>query len=282
MKRSTIWISGLAILAWMLVTIAGCTSKPGASAQEDKTVASGSETKSHEHQGEGPHHGILVEWGQDEYHAEFTVDHLNRQAVVYVLDGQAQGAAAVEPDKISDVTVNLANVSPPLTLELKHDPKKSDGKGIAFTARHDQLAKIRTFTGSVSALIAGKPFAGDFQEKAHDPKESHDGMPEGVVGDRERNLYLSPGGLYTADDIKANGNTVPSEKFKGAVWAHDDDLKVGDKICPITNNKAEEQCTWVVGGKKYKFCCPPCLDKFMMWAKNNPEKVKDPDDYVKK
>jgi YHS domain-containing protein len=47
-------------------------------------------------------------------------------------------------------------------------------------------------------------------------------------------------------------------------------------------NKSEAECSWIVSGKKYEFCCPPCLDKFMMWAKTKPEKVKDPGEYVKR
>ena len=74
-------------------------------------------------------------------------------------------------------------------------------------------------------------------------------------------------------DIKANGNTVPEEKFKGKTWEHADDLKVGDKTCPVTKNKAETECAWVVQGQTYEFCCPPCLDKFIGWAHHQPEKI---------
>ena len=53
-----------------------------------------------------------------------------------------------------------------------------------------------------------------------------------------------------------------------------------DKICPVTKNKAEAECAWVVQGQRYEFCCPPCLDKFMRWAHNEPEKVKNANEYV--
>jgi hypothetical protein len=180
------------------------------------------------------------------------------------------------------VVVNISNVQPPLTLNLKRDAKKSDSKNMAFSAKDKLLAKEMAYKGSFSAVIEGKPYAGDFEEKPHNPQEAHAAMPAGVVGDREKKLFLEPGGLYTAEDIKANGNTVPSVKFQGAAWAHDDDLKLGDKVCPVTKNKSEAECNWIIGGKKYEFCCPPCLDKFMTWAKTKPENVKDPGEYVKK
>jgi hypothetical protein len=48
----------------------------------------------------------------------------------------------------------------------------------------------------------------------------------------------------------------------------------------VTSNKAEAACVWVVSGKKYLFCCNPCIDKFVKWAKDTPEKIKDPSAYV--
>ena len=32
-----------------------------------------------------------------------------------------------------------------------------------------------------------------------------------------------------------------------------------------------------VNGKRYEFCCTPCLDKFVKWAKEKPDKIKDID-----
>ena len=39
--------------------------------------------------------------------------------------------------------------------------------------------------------------------------------------------------------------------------------------------------TWIVGGKPYEFCCPPCVDEFLKTAKQNPTALKNPDEYVK-
>ena len=37
-----------------------------------------------------PHGGPLAEWGEDEYHAEFTVDHKEKKAGVYIYAGDAK------------------------------------------------------------------------------------------------------------------------------------------------------------------------------------------------
>jgi hypothetical protein len=127
--------------------------------------------------------------------------------------------------------------------------------------------------------IAGERFRVGFSSATHD---GHAGMPTGVArgSAKERELYLTPGGIYTADDVQANGQTVPSIKFAGVSWPHDDDLRAGDKLCPVTSNKADARCSWVVNGETYEFCCPPCLDKFVGWAKTRPEKIRKPQAYV--
>jgi YHS domain-containing protein len=109
-----------------------------------------------------------------------------------------------------------------------------------------------------------------------------EGMPAVMADDEARALYLTPGGIYTEADIAANGNQTGNQKFRGFVPKHDLKPKVGDKICPITLTKANPQCSWIVGGKTYEFCCPPCVEEFVKLAKEQPEEVKEPADYVKR
>ncbi len=105
--------------------------------------------------------------------------------------------------------------------------------------------------------------------------------PSGIDDEAERNLYLQPGGAYTLADIEANGKQTATQKFKSFVPKHDLKPKVGDKICPITLTKSNPKCTWVVGGKEYQFCCPPCVEEFVKLAKEKPLEIKDPDSYLK-
>jgi YHS domain-containing protein len=93
---------------------------------------------------------------------------------------------------------------------------------------------------------------------------------------------LTAGGKYTVADIQANGNMTASQKFKGFRAQHDLSPKQGDKICPVTLTKANDKCSWIVGGKTYEFCCPPCVDEFVKMAKQNPDDLKEPHAYVKR
>ncbi len=105
-------------------------------------------------------------------------------------------------------------------------------------------------------------------------------MPEKVVDSAEVELYLTAGGAYTNADIVANGNQTASEKFKSFQAKHDFSPKVGDAICPITRTKANPACGWIIGGKEYLFCCPPCIDEFLVVAKSNPTSIENPSYYV--
>ena len=130
-------------------------------------------------------------------------------------------------------------------------------------------------------VIAGERFRLGFSTE---PATDHnsEGMPTKVADEQERELYLTPGGLYTQEDIAANGSVTVSQKFKGVMAAHDLHPKEGDMLCPITFTKANPKFTWIVGGKPYQFCCPPCVDEFVATAKREPTAIKDPDDYIKR
>jgi roadblock/LC7 domain-containing protein len=97
----------------------------------------------------------------------------------------------------------------------------------------------------------------------------------------ERDVFLTPGGLYTKADIKANGNKTVSQKYPDFMAAHDAMPKPGERLCPISKTKANPKLTWIVGGKKYTFCCPPCVTEFVKQAKTNPKSIQAPEAYVK-
>ena len=63
---------------------------------------------------------------------------------------------------------------------------------------------------------------------------------------------------------------------------HDLRPKSGDKICPITLTKANAKFSWVIDGKTYEFCCPPCVDEFVALAKEKPDEIEAPEFYRKK
>jgi hypothetical protein len=123
--------------------------------------------KVEEHHGneEGPHHGPIAEWGDCEYELEFTVDHKTQEATVYVFAGHKLKPA---PIKLTAVTLTLKQ-TPPVTIELTAKPQDGDPAGTAsrFVGKHAALAAEKHFAGTLSAVLDGKPYAGDFKEGDH-------------------------------------------------------------------------------------------------------------------
>lgn len=165
----------------------------------------------------------------------------------------------------------------PVTREVASDSFTRDFKGqlvgfhdAASATIWDGLTDEQRLSKFVAALAAAVP--GD-----HDA-----GMPAGLEDAEARALYLTAGGKYTEADIKANGSVTADAKYKGVMSKHDFKPKVGDAICPITLTKVNPKFTWVIGGKTYQFCCPPCIDEFVLLAKESPDEIKDPSFYVKK
>ena len=138
--------------------------------------------------------------------------------------------------------------------------------------------------GRVELIVPAMNFGGErhwFAVKS-EGEWHRDPMPEKVSAVEERRLYLTPGGEYTEADIKANGGVTASEKFKGLKAEHDAKPKPGDRICPVSRSKANPKFAWVIGGKEYLFCCPPCVDEFVRLAKEQPDRIKTPDAYWKR
>ncbi|HEX8875476.1 MAG TPA: heavy metal-binding domain-containing protein [Phycisphaerales bacterium] len=173
-----------------------------------------------------------------------------------------------------------ANTVCPITADAADAKITRDFKGqaVAFhdpasAAAWEKLSETEKMSKFVAAIAASSAKGG------HDGDDS---MPTGVSADDERALYLTPGGVYTEADIKANGSVTAGDKYKGKMAKHDMKPKAGDKVCPITMTKANPKFTWIIGGKTYEFCCPPCIDEYVLLAKTSPKEVLDPSEYIKK
>jgi hypothetical protein len=105
-------------------------------------------------------------------------------------------------------------------------------------------------------------------------------MPSQVIEAEEQDLFRSPGGIYSLADIASNGELLPSQRYAKLQTSHDYSPRTGETICPITRTKANRECTWIVGGRSYEFCCPPCISEFVRQAKEQPGNILSPQEYV--
>jgi hypothetical protein len=236
------------------------------------------ETAWHRHD-PGMHGGTIVAVGHEHYHVEALVAE-GGMLKLFTL-GQDQSRVITVPAQPLTAYVRTAQqtAAAPMTLTPTRQPSDPAGQTSAFEGSlpaHVQSGHLMVVVPSLT--IGDRRYRLGFSiEGGHELQ-----MPVKVTDQAERDLYLTAQGKLTADDIRANGSQTASQKYSSFRSTHDAHPAAGDAICPITGTKANPTCTWVIGGQKYLFCCPPCIDEFVKLAKQHPEKVRRAADYVQK
>ncbi|QDV56835.1 hypothetical protein [Rosistilla oblonga] len=172
--KFTNWILS-ALLATGALGLTGC--KPADTATGDATSAAESAADDHGHDhsgtdhseaghghGVGPHDGTIADWGGGKFHVEFTVDHNKTEATVYVLGGDEKTAAPIAAESIE-----LTIIDPEMQVTLKPSPQESDPDGTAsrFVGTHEKLGVVQEYAGTMTGVIDGTPYTGEFKEEAH-------------------------------------------------------------------------------------------------------------------
>ena len=226
----------------------------------------------------GAHGGIVIPIGSDSYHAEAVIEK-DGQFRLLMLGADETRIQEVDVQAVM-AYIKAAGETDATPIEMKAVPQDGDASG-----------KTSQFVGQLPESVIGKAIdvtipnlrigAERFRVGFTTAVQQHDsGMPAAVSGAEEQKLYFTPGGKYTQADIDANGKLSAGAKYRGFMSKHDMSPKPGDIICPVTFTKANPKIEWQVDGKKYLFCCPPCVDEFVRMAKEEPGSLKAPGDYV--
>lgn len=125
----------------------------------------------HSHPSEGPHHGDLIELGNEEFHAEMVHD--EKSVTIYLLDAAAKVAVPIEA---SDLVINLTHDGNPEQFTLSASPDTGDptGKSSRFVSTDAELASHMEGEwagGTLRVTINGKPYRGEIK---HDHDHDHD------------------------------------------------------------------------------------------------------------
>jgi YHS domain-containing protein len=262
----------------LLLMFPGCQQDTVVSKTEPNKKNSQDHDLDHEHL-PGAHGGTIVPLGADSYHAEALLEQ-DGTLRLFMLGKDESRIQEVDVQSIN-AFVKQDDAVESKNIELTAQPQSGDseGKTSQFVGKVPAELLGKSIRVTIPNLaIAGERFRVAFELRAH---EDHGKMGIPAVAGEEETLYLTPGGKYTAADIEANGKTIPSIKFKGIRSNHDDHPVAGDKICPISKTKANDQFAWVIDGKSYTFCCPPCIDEFLRSAKEQPDQLKAPESYIK-
>ena len=179
MRKFLVCLStGLALLAGACLT--GCESQnqqnAGGPVEMSETPPAAPPGGDHEHPSEGPHHGALVELGNEEYHAELVHDENKGTVIVYILDGSAKNAVPVETQ---EVTINLKHDGRGEQFKLAAAPMEGDpeGKSSRFVSNDAELGEDLHAEDAEARLvvrIGEKSYSGEVShEHSHDHDHRH-------------------------------------------------------------------------------------------------------------
>ncbi len=150
------------------ISFVGCgpSEAPNASSPADHDEHAGHDEHGpdeHGHPSEGPHHGSLLELGNEEYHAELVHDEAAGTVIVYLLDSSAKTSVPIEATKI---LVNLTHDGSAEQFELVASPQSTDpsGKSSQFVSTDVELAEdldLEDVEAKLVATIDGKQYRGD-------------------------------------------------------------------------------------------------------------------------
>ncbi len=176
-KWSQVAIGLSALIAWV-----GCSKTPSGPAGSNRTNAKAEHFDGdghdhdakkgdrHAHAEEGPHHGHLIELGQEEYHMELTHDEATKTVSIYLLDGSAKQAVPI-PDP--EITLNLVVNGKPRQAKLGATPQIGDpaGQSSRFSAVDEELLEALESPktkGRINVTIKDKSYVGEIVHDAHD------------------------------------------------------------------------------------------------------------------
>ncbi len=158
------------VAALGLLVILGCNNS-----EQAETPAPPAEAVVHDHPSEGPHHGALIELGNEAYHAELLHDDATGTVTIYVLDSTLTLAVAIDA---SEILVNFSHDGEAEQFTVAADPQSSDpdGKSSRFVSTDGELAEEleEHEEGQLVLIIDGKQYRGsihlDHDHKEHEHK----------------------------------------------------------------------------------------------------------------
>ncbi len=280
MLATAFLICSLAALGMVGCNQASSTAKLPANAVVDSTAKKANSKPSEEEHPHipGAHGGIVIPIGSDSYHAEAVIE---KDGQLRLLTLGADETRIQEVDIQSmKAYIKASGETEATPIEMMAVPQDGDanGKTSQFVGQLPKSAIGKAIDVTIPNLRIG---AERFRVGFTTAVQQHDsGMPTAVSGADEQKLYFTPSGKYTQADIDANGKLPANAKFRGFMSKHDMSPGPGDIICPVTFTKANPKIEWQVDGKKYLFCCPPCVDEFVRMAKEEPENLRLPEEYV--
>lgn len=159
----------------MALCLVGCNNSAPPAAPN---AAAAHEAHDHAHPTEGPHHGVLVELGNEEYHAEIVHDDATGAVTVYLLDSHAEKSVTTAA---TEAVINLKHGDTPEQFKLAAQPEDGNptGQTSRFTLTDKELVEHlheAAAAAKINVTIGETPFSGTIPAEdhaAHDHAHEH-------------------------------------------------------------------------------------------------------------
>jgi len=103
----------------------------------------------------------------------------------------------------------------------------------------------------------------------------------GLADAKAKEVFGTPGGAYTTEDIRVNGLVPPSIRFNNVTFTYTLKPLPGQPYDPILKTRSSGAFDWSVCGQIYHFASIPSLEEFVMRAKKD-KSILPPSAYIEK
>lgn len=168
-------ILSFALLIAVPFALSGCKKTGDKTDSKSGSKTDAGDVKKDAHPSEGPHHGDLVELGDEEYHGEVVHDEKTETVTIYILDNMAKNQVPIDA---KEVVINLKHEGKPEQYILPAKADKSDpmGKSSRFQLKDKELIHGLEHDDAepkLSVKIGGKSLTGPIKHNHGDGKHKH-------------------------------------------------------------------------------------------------------------
>lgn len=166
MKRIPAFALMLSLAAAAPFATTGCGQTNSKTGEKTKDAAG----RKDDHPTEGLHHGLLVELGDHEYHAEITHSDETGIVTVYILDASVKKQVPIDA---TEVIINVKLHGKPKQFKLPALPDKNDpqGKSSRFQLKDKELVEAHDAKGAEAKLVVN--FTGGSFNVPIEPGHTH-------------------------------------------------------------------------------------------------------------
>lgn len=157
LNYSVVSLLGVSIITTSLVGCGDSPTKKSTASHDTITSAPPATVETdheheHAHPSEGPHHGSLIELGNEQYHAELVHDDVAGSVTIYILDSAAKSAVPIES---KELTVNITHEGQGEQFKIPAKAEAGDptGKSSRFVSDDKELAAELDHEHSSAQLV---------------------------------------------------------------------------------------------------------------------------------